>query len=1455
MASTPSCPSSLDNIFGPVVHECRSSFDFTLLFEQSILSIAPSAILLLIAPPRLFQLLRSSAKTLPNAYRWTKAFTALSLVGLQLALVTEWSKHTATRAAVPAAALSFLASLAVLGLSIFEHSRAVRPSSLLNVYLFGSLLFDITQARTLYLRKENGAILGIFTASIGIKAILLLLESRNKRSQLKPVFRAYPPEATSGIFNRSFFWWLNPLFLGGFRKILALEDLYHADPELLSEGLQDRMQIAWEKHRTDKRPFLYAILDCLKWPLLSALFPRLCLIGFSYAQPFLITTSIGYVSKVPEDQNKNDGYGIIVATLLIYAGIAISTVHYQHRVYRMVTMFRGAVATLIYEKTLTLPAGAYEEAAAVTLMSTDIDSLIMASIAANEIWARTIEVVIGVWLLERQLGWVCVLSVLTVVVSVMGASRIAKFSGPRQGIWIAAVQRRVAMTSSMLGAMKSVKMMGLASTLSSMLQASRVKELALSRQFRQLNVYRNTLSDVPNTMGPLLIFIIYAGQSAAEGASKLSTAQAFTSLAILSLLSAPAAELLLSIPQLASGTGSLGRIEKFLLSAVRQDRRSSDKIANPTREQAKGNGDIELQQLPKIQDTSIAVAVDGVSLRPSPTAPTVLQDIAFESKKASLTMIIGPVGCGKSLLLRAILGELDADQGRIYVSSKRMGYCGQNIWLQNGTIRTNICGISQDQDQDQQWYETVIQACAMDEDIAQLPQGSDTAIGSRGSKLSSGQKQRLALARMVYARQDIVILDDILSALDATTEEKLVLRLLGKSGLFQKLGTTVILATHALRHLSLADNIVVLNIKGRIAEQGSFARLRGEEGFISKLLLSGSKTPSEKEASVGGEKKKGPSPIIARLTKGPSPNDVADLSRKTGDISVYKYYFGSIGWKLGISVSLQILASQWFKSFPQLWLNWYTGGQVSSLAVFIVIFVVIEVLSLSFLYSTMHTMFLNVIPRSGAALHYKLLRTVITAPLSFFNETETGITLNRFSQDMILVDGPLPGALMLSAALLIGCFIQAALVAVGSNWMALTIPALVLAVYLIQKFYLRTSRQIRFLDLEAKSPLYSHFLETLEGLPVIRALGWQGAFTARNIQRLDISQRPYYLLYCIQRWLTLVLDLLVGTMAVIVVALAISLSGTTNGGRLGIALNAVLGFGSSLQTLMLFWTQLETSLGAIARIKSFEAATVSEDRAEESTVPAEAWPSKGTLEIRNLSASYSLEMAALRNVTLNIAAGEKIGICGRTGSGKSSLLLAIMRLLEIDTGTIVLDGVDLQTVPRELVRSKIIAIPQDPFILSGSVRLNADPISTCTDDAIIAALSKVHLWDNVLGARGGLDADLQASTLSQGQQQLFCLARAMLRAGVASSTAIGGAKVVVLDEATSNVDGETDGVMQKVIREAFEGWTIVTVAHRLETIRDADRVVVMKGGVVVEVGKPGELLEKEGSRFGELHRA
>ena len=576
--------------------------------------------------------------------------------------------------------------------------------------------------------------------------------------------------------------------------------------------------------------------------------------------------------------------------------------------------------------------------------------------------------------------------------------------------------------------------------------------------------------------------------------------------------------------------------------------------------------------------------------------------------------------------------------------------------------------------------------------------------------------------------------------------------------------------------------------------------------------------------------------------------EVEELNRQTGDFAVYKYYFASIGWRRNaIFISSTILFGIASKMTEFLLTYWTRdvakqGNEVN--AFYLAIYGMLSGLATLGLGGSAFTLLIFVVPKSAEVLHERLLDTVMAAPLSFFTSTDVGVTLNRFSQDMTVIDAELPYSLIDLVLALILAVMGAALMCVSAGYFAATMPVVILCVWVLQKFYLRTSRQMRLLDLEAKSPLYSHFIESLAGLVTIRAFGWADNFQSRNLKLLDISQKPCYLLFCIQRWLALILDLLVAALAVMLMVLVVKLRADISGGFVGLALLNVMSFNESLAEIIKQWTLLETSFGAIARLMSFAAQTDPENLpGENHSVPVD-WPSSGSIQFTNITASYTANSASvIKDVNLTISPGEKLGICGRSGSGKSSLIASLFRMLELSEGTIKIDGIDISTLPRQLVRERLNAIPQEPFFMRGSIRYNADPYSLYTDAEIIKAINKVGLWSLVL-AKGGLDAELEADFFSHGQRQLFCLARAILRKS----------KVVVLDEVTSSVDAKSDELMQQVIRDEFRDCTIMAVAHRLDTILDFDRIALLSSGKLVELDSPSALLGRD-SAFRELYQS
>lgn len=492
----------------------------------------------------------------------------------------------------------------------------------------------------------------------------------------------------------------------------------------------------------------------------------------------------------------------------------------------------------------------------------------------------------------------------------------------------------------------------------------------------------------------------------------------------------------------------------------------------------------------------------------------------------------------------------------------------------------------------------------------------------------------------------------------------------------------------------------------------------------------------------------------------------------------------------------------------------------------------------------MWLVFCRIVPKTSSRLHEYLITKIKDAPFSFLASTDNGITLNRFSQDMTLVDRSLPADFLKTTNNFVQCLMSAIFLSVGAKYLAPLIPVAGFAVYLIQKFYLRTSRQLRQLDLETKSPLYTQFTETISGLTTIRAFGWEWHFQEEHKQLLQTSQRPFFTLFVVQRWLILVLDLFVAGVAITLCLLAVFVP---NIGPIGVSLISLVTFSQQLAELINFWTSMETSIGAISRIRKFQNTVPFEDLPGEDQRPSPMWPPEGRLVFRNVSAGYTLAaQPVLRNISLTVDPGTKLGICGRTGAGKSSLILAILRMIELQTGQLTIDDVDLTTCPRDTVRNRVTVIPQEPVLLpSRSVRENltgftavVDTATMFDDSTILEALQKVQLREYVESA-GGLDAKMKDIALSAGQKQLMCLARAIIMKR----------KILLLDEATSNVDERTDKLMQSVIRDEFSDCTIIAVSHRVNNLKDFHMIAVVDEGRIVEYDSPGKLLNRSESLF------
>ncbi|KAK1985875.1 ABC transporter [Colletotrichum cereale] len=1365
-------------------------------------------------------------------------YQAAGLISLIHAAVTGDGLRHALSIGIASWALSFAAGLVLLLVSALEHGRSLAPSALLQTFLLVTAGLDAARIRSAWFASRGGVFDEppwlLLPLQLLVKIALLFAESRAKAAVLAIPARRASREEVAGIFGKGLALWVNPLLSLGWRKDLSLDDLEPLDEPLSGDKVLTRLATAWQKVNQDRDHALaVAVLRTFWVEILAIHVPRLAMVGFGLAQPLLVQTTLKYIQN-HEDRPASYGRWLVAAFGLTYVGLAVSTQWYGQLTNRLITRARGALIAIIYQTMLSLRAEMGNSQAAVSLMSTEVDRITVAAQWSLSIVPNLLQLGFAFWILSGQLGGVSVAPVVVAIVCVVLGVRLGRLVPPLQRTWMQAIQKRVGITTEIIGSVKGVKMSDLSGTARDQIQGLREFELEESKKFRRMQILNVIVAQFPSIMTPPITFAAFAVVQTLSRGEPLNVVQAFTALSLLGILINPVTELVTVPNNLGSVIGCLDRIQEFMVKEKRDDYRRVAPQSHP----AHGDG--------ASADSRPLIKVSGGSFGWHSAAPPVLHDVDLEVAPSTLTMLVGPVGSGKSTLLKSVVGETYRTAGSVeYAAAETdVAYCDQDAWILNQSIKDNIFGGA---DYEPVLYSRVIQACQLDEDLVLLPRGDETLVGSSGAALSGGQRHRIALARAVYSGKQVLIMDDNLKGLDADTASKCFDALFGADGLLRERKQAVLFATHNAQWLRFADTIIVLGSDGRVSERGSYEELSKSGGYVSTLQVSqqggrgggGGDEPAggppAKENGEQANKHASSAAVAPDAPKTPGARGAANTGAlayyvKSMGVSSFALFFAMVLFQTSCRTMQRLWVKYWVaanesggRENPALWAGMYVGwGVLTEVAVAGEIFWFLVV----------------VIPHSAKGLHFRVLKAAFAAPLSFFVKTDTGVIINRFSQDMNLVDLPLPIAFLLTCDSLTMTVADIILTCAATGYLALAMPVLAAALWAIQHVYLRTSRQVRLLDLEAKAPVFSHFVASMAGLVTIRALGWAGRVGAENLARLDCSQRAFYAMASLQKWLLLVLELTVAALAVLLVGTAVALRDAVDPGLLGVALVSVMGFGQLLTGLLGNWAMLDTSLGAVARIREFETETPSEEGEEEgggnASVAAGEWPLKGQIDFANVSAAYD-DHRVLNNINLSIKAGEKVAVCGRTGSGKSTLLALLLRLHHPSAGTIEMDGVDISTVPVNQLRESLVALPQDPLFLPGTVRGNLDPFGARDDAAVWGALEKTGL-EGLFEDKGGLEAELKTDWLSAGQKQLFCMARAILRDG----------RVLLLDEATSSLDQATEHLVQDLIRSEFQGWTVVVVAHRLKAVVDFDKIVTLQDGRAVEFDHPKTLLDKGG---------
>ncbi|KAF8963069.1 hypothetical protein BGZ46_001047, partial [Entomortierella lignicola] len=902
-----------------------------------------------------------------------------------------------------------------------------------------------------------------------------------------------------------------------------------------------------------------------------------------------------------------------------------------------------------------------------------------------------------------------------------------------------------------------------------------------------------------------------------------------------------------------------------------------------------------------------------------------LENINFSVFNKSLTAVVGRVGQGKSSLLSAIIGEMYKSSGTIHTHGQ-IAYVPQHAWILNCSLRDNILfGKSYDEAR----YRHILYACGLEPDIAMLPAKDLTEIGERGINLSGGQKQRVSLARAAYSNSDIYLLDDPLSAVDAHVDKHLWRHLIGPKGLLKD--KTRILVTHGIHHLKEVDKVVMIrdgkiNSQGSypqlIAEKQLFYQLIKEYALTKRENDSESSTagPStevntdsrpasefrlenyEDDRSstdslntVEGDVILSTENTNLEAIKNALEEENAKASTKGRITEEEKMKEGSVGWGpylayiracsykyAVIVVSLHILA-QGALVGTNLWLKYWIksseedakeGDETApSLTLFLSVFTLLTMIYVLMYIVLIYIMFTKAIIRASRIIHNNLISKIFRLPSSFFDTTPLGRIINRFSSDIQSTDDQLPWSfdsiMMFSASVAASMII----VTFTTPSFLLALPFFIVIILAIQRMYLYSSRAIKRIFHVSKSPIYQHFNETLGGVSTIRAMRLQDRFIQENVVKIDFHTNAHTAyIYCI-RWVEVRLQCLSAVIILMVAVTFVLKRDTIDPATAGLAMSFALTITGDINFLVRAYCELQNRLVPVERVHEYidlpteapEKLPLPQDYAGSSLT----WPPKhGRIVFDDYSTRYreGLDLV-LKNISFEVQAGERVGIVGRTGAGKSSLTLALFRMIEAANshwakatnltsdsnegaggeegeygGRIEIDGVDISTLGLVDLRQSLAIIPQDPVLFAGSVRDNLDPFNEHSDHTLWKSLERAHLKPYIQSLPGGLSfvVSQNGENFSVGQRSLICLARALLRK----------TKILILDEATSAVDVETDELIQRTIREEFKDRTILTIAHRIKTVMDSDKILVLEQGQVVEFDRPEALLQRrENSLF------
>ncbi|XP_043689685.1 ABC transporter C family member 3-like isoform X3 [Telopea speciosissima] len=1261
------------------------------------------------------------------------------------------------------------------------------------------------------------------------------------------------PYSTANFLGILTFSWMGPLLAVGNKKTIDLEDV----PQLATCDTVNRVFPVFRSKLESNGgngggSDQITTLKLVK-ALIFATWREIILTGVlaliytfaSYVGPYFIESFVQYLNSSHQDKSK--GYMLVSTFFLAKLIECLSQRHWFFRVQQVGIRARAGLVAMIYRKGLKLSNESrqgHSSGEIINFMNVDAQRVADFSWYLHDLWMVLVQVALALVILYKSLGLASVAAMVATVIVMLTNLPLGTLQEKFQGKLMDSKDQRMKATSEILRNMRILK-----------LQGWEMKFLAKIVEFRKLEtgwlkkyVYSSAMTTFVFWGAPTFVSVVTFGACMFLGIP-LESGKILAALATFRILQEPIYNLPDTISMVVQTKVSLDRIASFL--------RLDDLQLDVVQKFPVGSSEI-----------SIEIINGNFSWDPQSSILT-LKDLNFQVYHGMRVAICGPVGSGKSSLLSCMLGEMHKVSGTVNLSGTK-AYVAQSPWIQSGKIVENILF---GKEMDIERYEKVLEACALKRDLEILPFGDQTIIGERGINLSGGQKQRIQIARALYQDADIYLFDDPFSAVDAHTGTHLF-----KECLLEHLGSkTVIYVTHQVEFLPSADLILVMR-GGKITQLGKYEEILNlgtdfmelvgaHKKALSALnstdcVISSENLVTREEVGNTGysenafqEEEEKRELINAKTEKvvGPEGQLVQEEERERGRVGLSIYWnYITMAYK-GALVPLILLAHTFFQLLQiasNYWMAWATpvskdvkphvGGST-----LIFVYVILALVS-SLCVLVRSTLTATVGYKTATLLFNKMHLCIFRAPMSFFDSTPSGRILNRASTDQSTVDTNIPfqiGTFAFTIIQLLGIIAVMSQVA----WQVFIIFIPVIAICLLyQQYYISTARELARLVGVCKAPIIQHFAESISGSTTIRSFDQEPRFMEMNLKLIDGYSRPKFHNAGAMEWLCFRLDMLSSlTFAFSLVFLISVPKGLIDPGLAGLAVT----YGLSLNMLQawVIWNlcNLENNIISVERILQYTCISSEPPLVIEGNRPDRDWPSHGNVDIVNLQIRYAPHMPlVLRGLTCTFPGGMKTGIVGRTGSGKSTLIQALFRIVEPAAGHIVIDGIDISKIGLHDLRSRLSIIPQDPTMFEGTMRNNLDPLEEYTDEQIWEALDRCQLGDEVRKKEGKLDSAVfeNGENWSMGQRQLVCLGRVLLK----KST------VLVLDEATASVDTATDSLIQHTLRQHFSGSTVITIAHRITSVLDSDMVLLLDHGLIVEYDSPAKLLENKSSSFTKL---